>query len=292
MSVARIRTAVIVASCLAVLLLSPRLAGAGPAPETVSPAPGAAAEAARASGYTSRMSLADSVVKLVQAGVIHPGKFAAAHARGGAASQEVDELLRHHSFAPILITRENAALYVNALWPLGLANRMAINDASPLNGSARFGYASTGGWTLGMEANGGAYFNEFPIVTLSARQEALVAKVAHHSFRPCCNNSTFFQDCNHGSALLGLLVLGASQGLGEDELYREALAFNSFWFPHEYANVGIYFRELRGIGWKDVDPRLAMSAEISSASGYRSGVVEALRARGLLHPHDSPACSV
>ncbi len=36
---------------------------------------------------------------------------------------------------------------------------------------------------------------------------------------------------NHGSALRGLLQLGASQGLSEEELYREALAFNSFWFP-------------------------------------------------------------
>ncbi len=292
MADAQIKTAAIIATCVAVVLAGSGIAGAEPAPESASPASGTAAEVAPARGYTSRISLADSIVKLVQAGVIHPGKFAAAHARGGAGSREVDELLRHRSFAPISITRENAALYVNALWPLGLANRMAINDASPLNGSARFGYASTGGWTLGMEANGGAYFNRFPIVTLSARQEALVSEVAHHSYRPCCNNSTFFQDCNHGSALLGLLALGASQGLGEDDLYREALAFNSFWFPHEYAQIATYFRELRGIGWRDVDPRLAMSASISSAGGYRTSVVEALAARGLLHPHESPACSV
>ncbi len=289
---ARIHTAITMAFCLAVLLAGPRPAGAAPAMPTATPTPGTAADVAPAHGYTSRVSLADSVVKLVQAGVIHPGKFAAAHARGRAASREVDELLRHHSFAPIMITRENAALYVNALWPLGLANRMAINDASPLNGSGRSGFASTGGWTLGMQVQGGAYFNRFPIVTLSAQQEALVARVARHSYRPCCNNSTFFQDCNHGSALLGLLVLGASQGLGEVELYREALAFNSFWFPHEYANIAIYFRELRGTGWQDVDPRLAMSADISSIAGYRANVASALEARGFLPRHDTPACSV
>jgi hypothetical protein len=99
---------------------------------------------------------------------------------------------------------------------------MSTNKTSPVNGVSLFNLPSTGGWTLGKEENGGAYFNEFRIVELTPEQEALVTRIAKNTYRPCCNNSTFFQDCNHGSALLGLLELGASQGLTADELYQEA----------------------------------------------------------------------
>src|SRR5487761_342568 len=45
---------------------------------------------------------------------------------------------------------------------------------------------------------------------MSDDEQAMVLDLATHTFRPCCDNSTFFQDCNHGSALLGLLELAAS----------------------------------------------------------------------------------
>ena len=41
----------------------------------------------------------------------------------------------------------------------------------------------------------------------------MVISIAKNAYRSCCDNSTFFQDCNHGWALLGLLQLGAGQGL-------------------------------------------------------------------------------
>ena len=56
--------------------------------------------------------------------------------------------------------------------------------------------------------------NRHRIVALSPEQEALAAAVAETVFQQaCCNNSTLYQDCNHGSAMLGLLELGAAQGL-------------------------------------------------------------------------------
>ncbi len=137
-------------------------------------------------------------------------------------------------------------------------------------GADLFGFASTGGWNIGKEENGGAYFNKFKIVELTPEQEALVMKIAENSYRPCCDNSTFFQDCNHGSALLGLIQLGASQGLSEEELWREALAFNSFWFPDTYIVTGLYFKAVKNTDWKDVDPQLVMGKDYSSGSGsYR-----------------------
>ncbi|MBI4292019.1 MAG: hypothetical protein HY661_11115 [Betaproteobacteria bacterium] len=119
-----------------------------------------------------------------------------------------------------------------------------------------------------------------------------MTRIAQHSFRPCCNNSTFFQDCNHGSALLGLLALGASQGLNEEELFREALAFNAFWFPQHYSHIAIYFKVVRGVGWRDIDPRTVMAANFSSASGMQANVAMELQDRGLLPRQSEPGCNV
>ncbi|MBI4064928.1 hypothetical protein HY409_00970, partial [Candidatus Gottesmanbacteria bacterium] len=146
------------------------------------------------------------------------------------------------------------------------------NKDSPVNGKSLFNFASTGGWNIGKEKNGGAYFNKFRIVKLRPGQEALVTQIAKNTYRPCCNNSTFFQDCNHGSALLGLLQLGASQGLIEDELYKEALAFNSFWFPHNYIQTALYFKVVKNIEWDRVDPKLALGVDYSTGSGWSKNV--------------------
>ncbi len=279
-------------SCVLALLTVPMLATAAPASESPRLFEEAMANAQPAGGYQSRVAFADSIVKLVQEGVIDPQKIEAVYARRGGIPARLKEVLSKPSQQPIMLTRETANVHVNLLWALGLANRMAANGESPLNGPKLFRFASTGGWRFGREANGGVYFNRFPIVELTAAQEALVTRVARNTFRPCCDNSTFFQDCNHGSALLGLLALGATQGLNEDELYREALAFNAFWFPHNYAHTALYFKAVRGTEWRDIDPREAMSANFSSASGWRANVATELGRRGLLPQQPGADCDV
>jgi hypothetical protein len=218
-------------------------------------------------GFQSKIALGNSVVKLAQTGVIDRDKFLAIYQDRGSLPSELKDVLDNASSKPILLTRENANYYVNLLWPLGLANYMSSNKESPVNSKSLFNLASTGGWNLGKEENGGAYFNKFKIVELTLEQEALVTKIAQNAYRPCCNNSTFYQDCNHGSALLGLLQLGAAQGLSEEELYREALAFNSFWFPHNYIQTALYFKAVKNTDWDDVDPKTIMGKDYSSASG-------------------------
>lgn len=273
-------------------LAVPLLANAGPASEAARLYQGAAAQVLPAGGYQSKIALGDSIVKLTQAGVIDRNKLEALYAEGGGAPEELRIVLDQPSRRPIRLTAKNARLYVNLLWPMGLANRMAANSASPLNGPSRYRYASTGGWTLGRETNGGAYFNAFPIVELTAQQEALVTRVAQSSFRPCCNNSTFHQDCNHGSALLGLLALGAAQGLNEEELYREALAFNAFWYPEHYTHIALYFKAVKDIDWRNLDARTVLGVKFSSASGMQANVAKELQARGLLPVQNGTDCSV
>ena len=286
MSIAGFRWSVL--AFLAVPLLAP----AAPAAEVARQYQEVAAQVIPAGGYQSKVALGDSIVKLTQAGVIDRKKMEALYAEGCGTPEELKIILDKTSRQPILLTAKNARLYVNLLWPLGLANRMAANSTSPLNGPSRFNYASTGGWTLGREANGGAYFNAFPIVELTAQQEALVTRVAQNSFRPCCNNSTFHQDCNHGSALLGLLALGAFQGLNEEELLREALAFNAFWYPEHYTHIALYFKVAKNIDWRKVDARTVLGANFSSASGMQANVAKELQARGLLPGQNGTDCSV
>lgn len=242
----------------------------------------AAAKVIPVNGYRSRIVLGDSVLKLVQHGVIDRAKFDELYRQQSGLPSELRDLLEKGSKEPILLTRQNANYYVNVLWPLGLANHMAANEKSPINGRSLFGFASTGGWNLGKEANGGAYFSKVKIVHLTPAQEARVMRVASNTYRPCCNNSTFFQDCNHGSALLGLLQLGAAQGLSEEDLYREALAFNSFWFPSYYIQAALYFKAVRHMEWAEVDARTVIGRDFSSASGWLANVDKEIKRLGLI----------
>lgn len=105
---------------------------------------------------------------------------------------ELDQVLSEPSDQPIRLTSQNASDYVDLLWPLGLANRMAANFNSPLIGKSLSNFASTAGWTLGEQQNGGAYFSKYPIVEMTPLAEALAVRVAKSTFRPCCGNSTFF----------------------------------------------------------------------------------------------------
>ena len=225
-------------------------------------------------GYQSRIALRDSVVRCVRHGLIDLGKFFALQREGERMPDDLSHVLSDPSDRPIRLTRDNAGVYVNLLWAVGLANHMVGNFSSPLMGDSLRSFASNAGWTLGDRDEGAGYFNKLPIVDLTLAQESLAIRVAKSTFRPCCDNSTFFQDCNHGSALYGLLQLGASQGLREADLYEEALAFNSFWFEHRYVRTALYFAIERGVAWSDANPKEVMGRKYSSLSQW-SETVEA-----------------
>jgi hypothetical protein len=238
-----------------------------------------------ADGYHSRIALELSVTRLVEYGAIDRGKFLALYENSDVYQKDFSQVLDQPANETIVLTVANAAYYVNLLWPLGLSNYLKANFTSPINGDSLFRFASTGGWTLGEAKNGGTYFNKLPIVDLTASEEARVVRIARSTYRPCCNNSTFFQDCNHGSALFGLLQLGASQGLRDDELFREALAFNSFWFPYHYLRTALFFKVVKGTEWAAVDPREVMGFEYSAGGPWQENVASQVNATpGLIPP--------
>ncbi len=133
----------------------------------------------------------------------------------------------------LVITKENSRAMLNLLWAVGLAQKSPVLEKGPMM-DARYGgpenFASTGGWTL---ARGGAmaHYSQHRLIDLTPEEEGLVAKTARQIYRPCCGNSAYFPDCNHGMAMLGLLELMAASGNDEATMLATATEVNALWFP-------------------------------------------------------------
>ena len=214
----------------------------------------------------------DLGAKLVEVGAIDPDKIVALYKDREGFPAEYQKLIEENADGKIVITNWNSGYLLNLLWALGLANSNPIlEDTSEMMNPAYGGadrFASTGGWTL---AKGSAmsHYNTHMLVPLTPAQQALVDSVSRNIFRPCCGNSTHFPDCNHGMAMLGLLELMASQGISEQNMYKTALAVNSYWFPETYLTIAVYMQQ-KGVAWKDVSPKEMLSAPYSSSSGYQN----------------------
>jgi hypothetical protein len=148
------------------------------------------------------------------------------------------------------------------------------------------GFASTGGWTIS-RGDPMDHYSAHEFVVLTPEQQAKVVRVSQNIYRPCCGNSTYFPDCNHGMGMLGLLELMAAQGVPEEEMYRVALQVNSYWFPDTYLTIAKYF-EKKGIAWSAVDPKTVLGANFSSASGYQ----RVLREVKPLQSQRGPGCGI
>ena len=207
--------------------------------------------------------------QMTSAGIIDRDQFESAYANRGGLNDEDKKLLDDSQNGKLIINQENSGILLNLLWALGLGNKNEILEkgpmADPKYGGAG-GFASTGGWTLA-KGNAMGHYGKHLFITLTPEQRALVERVSKNIYRPCCNNSTYFPDCNHGMAMLGLLELMASQGIGEDEMYKTALQVNSFWFPDQYATIAKYL-ESKGKKFQDADAKEILGVNYSSGSGY------------------------
>lgn len=207
--------------------------------------------------------------RLVQSGVIDSKKMETLQLTRGGLSQEEKNLLYGDDNGNIIINRENASFLLNLFWALGLGNKNAILEQGPMTDS-RYGgagnFASTGGWTLG-EGSAMNHYSKHEFIVLGPEKQALVERISKNIYRPCCDNSTYFPDCNHGMAMLGLLELMASQGTSEDRMYRIALLVNSYWFPDTYLTIGQYLKN-QGRLWESADAREILGPNFSSGSGY------------------------
>ena len=208
--------------------------------------------------------------KMLEAGVIDQAKFENLYSQRGGLSEADKKLLTDNNDGNLIINSENSGVILNMLWALGLGNKNPILENGPMMDKQYGGagnFASTGGWTL---ARGDAmtHYSMHSFITLTLEQQALIERVAKNIYRPCCDNSTYFPDCNHGIAMLGLLELMASQGATEAEMYKVALQVNILWFPGQYEAIKAFFIS-KNLDWNTADPKKILSAEFSSASGYQ-----------------------
>src|SRR3989344_2246387 len=222
-------------------------------------------------GFVLPVKWGDLGIKLTEAGVIDAEKFKSLYNERGGFDPESEQLLSGAENSSLKITPDNSQVLLNLLWALGLGNKNEILEKGEMV-DKRYGgdagkFASTGGWTLA-KGNSMNHYSKHEFVSLTPEQQALVESVSKNIYRPCCGNSTYFPDCNHGMAMLGLLELMASQNISEKDMYKYALQVNSLWFPDTYLNIAKYLK-VKKIDWDKTDPKELLGANFSSASGYR-----------------------
>ena len=217
-----------------------------------------------ASGFTLPISWGDLGPRLVKAGVVDQAKFEQAVAL----TDEQKNILENGGDLPIVINGQNGQFVVDLLWAIGLAQKSKVYDEGPLGTqykSEQGNFASTGGWTL---ARGDAvnYLNKFDLIPLTSDPQDRVSEIAKNIYRPCCNNPTWFPDCNHGMAALAAIEMMVAKNMPDEEIYKNVLKLNSFWFPDTYVTTAIYF-DRQGTGWDKVDAKKVLGKEFSSATG-------------------------
>lgn len=225
-------------------------------------------------GFEIEVSYGNLGPKMVAMGVIDTDKFKSTYAKSSQPlTSEQEDILQKGSTDKIKITRDNSYFLLNFFWAVGLANKSTIleeGDMMRYGGKQGAGnFASTGGWTLS-KSNAMNYYSKSALIPLTKEQEDRVNLVASNIFRPCCNNSTAFPDCNHGMALLGVLQLMASNGASESQMYKVGKYFNAFWFPGNYYDLALYFKNKEGKSFRDIDAKTLLSKDYSSSSGWQS----------------------
>lgn len=226
-------------------------------------------------GFTLPVQWGNLGKQMVESGVIDAEKFISLYEQRGGMTEEMNQLLLGEHKGNLAMNKENSGFILNLLWASGLSNQNIILTEGPMadskyGGSDRF--ASTGGWRLA-KGNTMEHYSAHMFISLTLKQQELVERVSKNIYRPCCNNSTYFPDCNHGMAMLGLLELMASQDIGEDKMYIVALQVNSYWFSDTYLAIAKYFA-LRGVSWKEINPKEILGSLYSSATGYQQILAE------------------
>lgn len=229
------------------------------------------------SGVELPVAWGDIGPKLIALGVIDEAKFKQAVKL----TLEQEEILTKGSDKKIVIDATNGQFIVDMLWALGLAQKSIVYEEGPMGptspeasrGKQNYadwvgGFASTGGWSLARgEATG--YLNRYDLIKLTPEQQKKVGEIAQNVYRPCCGNSTWFPDCNHGMAALAAIELMVAAGLDEKTIYRNVLALNSYWFSDTYVTIATLFAR-NGTAWKDMDAKTILGREYSSAQGAQA----------------------
>ena len=215
-------------------------------------------------GFELPISWGDLGPRMIAMGVIDKDKFIEATKP----TDEEKKILIEGTDEKLKIDTNKSRFVVNMLWAAGLAQRSVVYTEGPMGKEYKKdigNFSSTGGWNLarGLAVN---HLGQHDLVSLSPDQEKRVAEIAKNVYRPCCGNSTYFPDCNHGMAALFAIEAMVAQNLSDEEIYKNVLKLNSFWFPDTYLAVATYFAR-QGQDWQSMDGKEALSAKYSSSQG-------------------------
>lgn len=248
-------------------------------------------------GFEINAKFGDLGPKMLSMGVIDYDKFKATYEKSGQKiPAELDGILKNTVNKKVRITRDNSYFLLNFFWAVGLANKSKILDEGEIvkyGGLKEAGnFASTGGWSLA-KSNPMDYYSKASLIPLTKEQEDLVAKVSSNVYRPCCDNSTAFPDCNHGMALLAVFQLMASNGATENQMYEAGKYFNAFWFPGNYYDLALYFKNKEGKSFKNIPAQVLLGKDYSSATASQT-VKQWLADKGLIQepPKQGGGCGV
>jgi hypothetical protein len=247
-------------------------------------------------GYNIAAVFGDVGSRLVAAGAIDMIKFAGLYQQQNQPlTDDQKTILSNGTNANVVFTPANAYFLLNFFWALGLTNQNAILTEGPMMRGGKdkiSGFASTGGWTLGVK-KATELFSSTKIMSLTDAQQARLLEVASAVYRPCCNNPTQFPDCNHGMAMLGLLELMASQDASINQMFKAAKYVNAFWYPQQMLEVATAFKFADNKDFSQVDARTLVGYQYSSISGFQS-VHQWLSQNGLLEqaPGGGGSCGV
>jgi hypothetical protein len=222
-------------------------------------------------GYLLPVDFGDFGPQMIEGGVFNRDQFIQVYQKAGQPMTE-DQLgiLDGEYSGKILISHANAYFLLNFLWALGLSNKNPILDFGPIqeySDNHIENFASTGGWKLAVLPVS-KIFSSLTMIELTEEQQKRVEEAAAAIFRPCCNNSTLFPDCNHGMAMLGLLELMASQNASMEEMMQAAKHINAFWFPNQTLEQAIYFSKVQGKAYQEVDAKTILGPLYSTISGF------------------------
>lgn len=247
-------------------------------------------------GYTVPASFGDIGPKLLEAAAMKAQDFIQVYEQAGQPlNKEQLAFLQEGSRSQVVFNQENAYFLLNFFWALGLTNDNPVLTEGPMVGNGRanvVNYASTGGWSLAAKPVKTLYASVV-IVELTPEQQARLEEVVQEIYRPCCDNPTYFPDCNHGMAMLGLMELMASQGASVDEMFQAAKYANAFWYPQQSLELATYFKAAQGVNFDQADSRQLLNWQFSSRSGFQT-VHQYLFNNGLLGqaPGGGNSCGV
>lgn len=249
-------------------------------------------------GYEINIKYGQLGPKMIEAGVLDFEKFKSNYEKNGSPlTQEQLDILTKGSDKNIRITSSNSYFLLNFFWAAGLLNKSKVltngsmMSYGGLEGAGSF--ASTGGWTLTKSGSPMDYYAASNLIAMTDEQETLATRVSSNIYRPCCDNSTAFPDCNHGMALMAVMQLMASEGANEKQMFEAAKYFNAFWFPGNYYDLALYFKNKEGKNFKDIPGEVILSQEFSSATGW-SKAKEWLANKGIIQqpPKQGGGCGV